>query len=1033
VPANTRYVADSATLNGNAIGDPAGGGSPLEDGITLYAPENTTPGVMRADPSAAASNVATIAFDVAVDPNLVEGNVISNQAFVSAIGTGVVDAPSDDPRTPVAGDPTRDVVGSLPLLYAEKSAVLAVDLGTPNVVDPGDTLRYTITVYNNGSVEATNVTLADMVPMYTTYVADSTTLNGLAVADAGGVPLENGVPISSADLTPPLPATGLGTLSPGQAATLQFDLIVDAGTAPGTLIINQATVTSVEQAPVLTDGDGNPATGPEPTVVVVGNQQQLAISKQVAVVGGGFPVAGSTLEYTVLVRNVSLLPATYVIISDDLDLPVAGQLHYVDQSATLNGVDAGITVTGNLLTVDYSALYGPLPPNEDIVLRFRATLDANLVTGTSVVNTSVVTWDFPKKFARASVALTVGGVAGSGVITGSAWHDADFDNVRDAGEPWLDVWTVELLRNDTPIFRTTTNEVGAYRISGVPPNYLTSDRYELRFAARGAGPTTALLGLADSPFTNYLQRIDQIVVQPGAVLTDLNLPIDPNGVVYDAMTRAPIAGAVLTLSDAATGAPLPPECFDDPAQQNQITLARGYYKFDLNFSDSACPNGGDYRIGITPPSAAYVAGYSEIIPPSVPAGSGALSVPGCPTTAADAVPATLAYCEAQPSAFAPVTGVPARSTGTSYYVLLTLDDSQPPGSAQIFNNHIPLDPDLADSVSITKETPLLTVTRGQLVPYLITVTNDAGFQLADVSIVDRFPPGFRYVAGSARLDGEPAEPTVGARELAWSNLGLLDAGRHSLELLLAVGSGVSEGDFVNRAQVMHTLTGNALSGEATATVRLMPDPDFDCTDVMGKVFDDVNRNGLQEADEAGVPGVRVVTATGLSATTDAYGRYHITCATIPFEGRGSNFVLKLDDRTLPSGYRSSLEPVRIERATRGKTLRVNFGASIHRVVGLDISDPVFVPGETGLRMQWQPRLDLLLAELRKAPSVLRLSYLADVEEPALVDDRIRAIKKAVLEQWEQAEPPYPLHIETETFWRRGEPPEQPSRRSVKRQ
>ena len=38
---------------------------------------------------------------------------------------------------------------------------------------------------------------------------------------------------------------------------------------------------------LLTDGDGNPATGPEPTIVVVGNGQQLAITKQVAVVGGG--------------------------------------------------------------------------------------------------------------------------------------------------------------------------------------------------------------------------------------------------------------------------------------------------------------------------------------------------------------------------------------------------------------------------------------------------------------------------------------------------------------------------------------------------------------------------------------------------------------------------------------------------------------------------------------------------------------------------------------------------------------------------
>ena len=55
-------------------------------------------------------------------------------------------------------------------------------------------------------------------------------------------------------------------------------------------------------------------------------------------------------------------------------------------------------------------------------------------------------------------------------------------------------------------------------------------------------------------------------------------------------------------------------------------------------------------------------------------------------------------------------------------------------------------------------------------------------------------------------------------------------------------------------------------------MRLVPDPTFDCTDVMGKVFDDENRNGLQDTGRAGLPGVRLVTATGLAATTDQYGR-----------------------------------------------------------------------------------------------------------------------------------------------------------------
>jgi hypothetical protein len=195
--------------------------------------------------------------------------------------------------------------------------------------------------------------------------------------------------------------------------------------------------------------------------------------------------------------------------------------------------------------------------------------------------------------------------------------------------------------------------------------------------------------------------------------------------------------------------------------------------------------------------------------------------------------------------------------------------------------------------------------------------------------------------------------------------------------------------------------------------------------VTGKVYDDANRNGTQDEGETGLGGVRVVTARGLTATTDAHGRFHITCAVTPVEGRGSNFVLKLDDRTLPSGYRPSTRTVMVERATRGKALKFNFGASIHRVVGIDIADAVFEPGTTRMRMQWQPRLDLLIDELRKAPAVLRLSYVADVEDAGLVERRVEAVRKQVAEAWEALNCCYRLTIEHEVFWRLGAPPVQP--------
>jgi hypothetical protein len=209
---------------------------------------------------------------------------------------------------------------------------------------------------------------------------------------------------------------------------------------------------------------------------------------------------------------------------------------------------------------------------------------------------------------------------------------------------------------------------------------------------------------------------------------------------------------------------------------------------------------------------------------------------------------------------------------------------------------------------------------------------------------------------------------------------------------------------------------------ASATVRVVADPIFDCTDIIGKVFDDTNVNGYQDKGEKGLSGVRVVSARGLIATTDKYGRYHLTCAVVPNETRGSNFILKLDDRSLPSGYRVTTENPLVKRATRGKMIKFNFGAALHRVVRLDISDAVFEPKTSVMRLQWIPRIELLLGELKKSPSILRLSYLADVEDPALAQRRLASVKREVAGLWKRANCCYALTIETETYWRTGAPP-----------
>ena len=177
--------------------------------------------------------------------------------------------------------------------------------------------------------------------------------------------------------------------------------------------------------------------------------------------------------------------------------------------------------------------------------------------------------------------------------------------------------------------------------------------------------------------------------------------IPSNGIVYDVATRTPLAGVTLTMLRASTATPLPASCFLDPGQQNQVTQADGTYKFDLAFDATNCPSGEDYLITVSAVPAGYLAEPSLIDLPTTNSATTAYSVPVCPS---DAIPASR-FCAADASATVPA-GPP------TYYLHLTFDAT----ANQIYNNHIPVDRQLEEKISILKTSPLVNVTRGQVVP-----------------------------------------------------------------------------------------------------------------------------------------------------------------------------------------------------------------------------------------------------------------------------------------------------------------------------
>ena len=66
-------------------------------------------------------------------------------------------------------------------------------------------------------------------------------------------------------------------------------------------------------------------------------------------------------------------------------------------------------------------------------------------------------------------------------------------------------------------------------------------------------------------------------------------------------------------------------------------------------------------------------------------------------------------------------------------------------------------------------------------------------------------------------------------------------------------------------------------------------------------------------------------------------------------------------------------------------------------------------------------MGLVLKELKKSASILRLSYLAETETEGLVNERLKFIRREFEQAWKKQAGAYDLPLETEIFWRTGRP------------
>ncbi len=643
---------------------------------------------------------------------------------------------------------------------------------------------------------------------------------------------------------------------------------------------------------------------------------------------------------------------------------------------TLNGVavtseTVTVTIAPDLTLPNVASSPGYTLP-EGIIFNADGSFDVAPGTpvGTYVVEYQICETLNPDNCAVSTA--TIGVEPSVASVSGTVYLDENSNGVQDGSEHPLAGWIVEILDAEGRIVSTiSTDENGYYEQGDLPIG-----EYSVVFR---------------NPDNNTLYgQIKGVQLDGGDVIIDQNLPIDPSGVVYDAVTRVPVENTLLTFVDV-NGNALPSDCFVDPSQQNQLTDNMGMYRFDIvPGADASCPFAQtNYSIVFDAPES-HVDTNSTIIG----------SEPGFLSTDAGTGPLLVS----------PLATAPQAGDATTHYFGFTLGQ----GSRDVINNHIPLDPItlVRSDMNVVKSTPRKDVNFGDLVPYTITVTNTDDLPRIDLDLIDFIPPGFKYVEETSRLDGVAVEPEVSGRNLILNDYDFASEETKTWTMMLVVGAGVSDGIYTNQAYIRDTL-GAEVSPRAEAVVRVSPDPLFDCAELIGKVFDDENQDGYQDQDEPGMAGVRLATAKGLLITTDNHGRYHVACAAIPNGQIGSNFVLKLDERTLPTGYHMTSENPRVVRLTRGKMSKANFGTALENIVKLDVTDAAFEGASNTLKPEFASQLGSLIESLKDQESTLRLTYHASANGR---EDRINELGSQIQDMWKVHGGDYDLEIERKTIW-----------------
>jgi OmpA family protein/glucodextranase-like protein len=229
---------------------------------------------------------------------------------------------------------------------------------------------------------------------------------------------------------------------------------------------------------------------------------------------------------------------------------------------------------------------------------------------------------------------------------------------------------------------------------------------------------------------------------------------------------------------------------------------------------------------------------------------------------------------------------------------------------------------------------------GQPVRYTLAIRNLSPLALTRLEIRHELPPRFGYLAGSAARDGRGIGDPTGTRLQMFpldTLAGFIDQngdgvpgpgerGYVALSWTLASGASATPGAYSNAAVAVSLdgCGGCQVSNRAEASVRVEEDAVFARGTVLGRVFEDADRDGRQGLAESGVSGAVIALDDGTQVTTDTEGRFHL-----PDLDAGPR-ALKLDLARLGMPATPTNDVTQVVNVSPGLLATVRFGVWIAR-------------------------------------------------------------------------------------------------------